>query len=109
MYSDGCVTEIYPDLVEIGVDALNSQPACMDLEELARIAKGRMTFWGEIDRQRVLCADDPEVARREVRRIAKALQDPRGGVIAQLEFGAGARPATVAAVFEEWDAVSRTT
>lgn len=103
MHSDGHITEIYPDLVEIGVDALNSQLACMDLQELARIAKGRMTFWGEIDRQHVLCADDPDVGKREVRRIATALHDLTGGIIAQLEFGAGARPATVAAVFEEWN------
>jgi len=78
----------------------------MDIDELARIAKGKLTFWGEIDRQHVLCADDPDVARREVRRIAQALYDPSGGIIAQFEFGAGARPATAAAVFEEWDSIS---
>lgn len=105
LHSDGCITEIYPELVEIGVDALNSQLACMDLGELARIAKGRMTFWGEVDRQHILCAEDPDIARREVRRIAEALYDPAGGIIAQLEFGAGAKPATVAAVFEEWERV----
>ncbi len=103
MHSDGCITEIYPDLVEIGVDALNSQLACMDLRELAGIAKSNMTFWGEVDRQHVLCADDPDIARREVRRIAETLYDPAGGIIAQLEFGAGATPAAVVAVFDEWE------
>lgn len=105
MHSDGCITEIYPDLVEIGIDALNSQLACMDLAELARTAKGKMTFWGEIDRQHALCADDPDVARREVRRIAEALYAPAGGIVAQLEFGAGAAPAAVAAVFDEWERI----
>ncbi len=105
MHSDGCITEIYPDLVEIGIDALNSQLACMDLRKLAELARGRMTFWGEVDRQRVLCAQDTEVARREVRRIAEALYDPAGGIIAQLEFGAGALPAAVETVFDEWERV----
>lgn len=51
MHSDGNITAIYEDLVEMGVDALNSQLFCMDIEELGRRFKGRITFWGEIDRQ----------------------------------------------------------
>jgi len=105
MHSDGHITEIYPDLIEVGVDAANSQLFCMDLGELARIAKGRITFWGEIDRQQVLPSPDPDVAREAVRRVADHLYDPSGGIIAQLEFGAGARPENVFAVFEEWEKV----
>ena len=36
-HSDGNISAIYPDLIEIGVDALNSQLFCMDLEELGRL------------------------------------------------------------------------
>lgn len=107
MHSDGHIAAIYPDLVEIGVDALNSQVFCMDLAELARY-RGRITFWGEIDRQHVLTATDPEVGRAAVRRVAHHLYDPRGGIIAQFELGPGSNPAVGAAVFEEWDAVAGT-
>ena len=105
MHSDGHIAEVYEDLIEVGVDALNSQLFCMDLDDLARRAKGRITFWGEIDRQHVLPSPDPEDGRRAVRRVAERLYDPRGGLIAQFEFGAAAQPQTAIAIFEEWAAV----
>lgn len=39
MHSDGHISEIYPDLVEVGVGALNSQLFCMDLADLAAKAR----------------------------------------------------------------------
>ena len=39
MHSDGRISEIHPDLVEVGVDALNSQLFCMDLADLAAKAR----------------------------------------------------------------------
>ena len=106
LHSDGCIFDLYEDLIEIGIDALNSQLFCMDLEEIGRRFRGRLTFWGEIDRQHVLPSGSAEDARQAVRRVARALYTGRGGVIAQCEFGAGARPANVRAVFEEWDRVA---
>ena len=105
MHSDGYIQEVYPDLVEIGVDALNSQVFCMDMEYLAKCAKGKMTFWGEIDRQHILPAKDPQVGRDAVHKFAKHFYDPRGGVINTFEAGAGANPTTIIAIMEEWDAV----
>ena len=107
MHSDGHIAEIYDDLVEIGVDALNSQLFCMDMADLARRAKGKLTFWGEIDRQHVLPAHDPQVGRAAVREVAKHFYDPAGGVIAQFEFTPGSNPATAVAIFEEWEQVQR--
>ena len=105
MHSDGHITEIYADLIEVGVDALNSQLFCMDLAGLSAIAKGKITFWGEIDRQHVLPSGNPETGREAVRKVAAHLYDPSGGIIAQLEFGAGAHPAVVSAVFDEWESL----
>ena len=105
MHSDGHIFEIYEDLIEIGIDAVNSQLFCMDIEEIGRRFKGRITFWGEIDRQHVLPSPDVEVARRAVRRVAASLYDPSGGVIAQCEFGPAGRPENVRAIFEEWEKV----
>ncbi len=105
MHSDGHIQAIYPDLVEVGVDALNSQLFCMDMAELARIAKGKLTFWGEIDRQHVLPSKDPDVGRQAVRKVARHLYDPSGGVIVQFEFTAGSNPAVVTAILEEWERI----
>lgn len=107
MHSDGHISEIYEDLVEIGVDALNSQLFCMDMAELAAVAKGRMTFWGEIDRQHVLPAKDPQAGRDAVRQVARHLYDPAGGIIAQFEIGPGSNPAVARAIFEEWELIDR--
>jgi hypothetical protein len=105
MHSDGYIQEIYTDLIEVGVDAVNSQLFCMDMNYLQQQAKGRITFWGEIDRQHVLPSPDPQVGRLAVQRVASHLYDRKGGIIAQFEFGAGAQPETALAVFEEWEAI----
>lgn len=104
MHSDGFIQDIYPDLIEVGVDAINSQLFVMDMEYLRQMAKGKITFWGEIDRQHVLPSADPQDAYRAVWQVAEKLYDPAGGLIAQFEFGAGAHPETALAVFAAWEA-----
>jgi len=108
-HSDGYILDILEDLVEIGVDAVNSQLFCMDIERVGRQFKGRLTFWGEIDRQHILPAGTVNEVRHAVRRVAAALYDGHGGVIAECEFGPAARPENVRAVFDEWDRISRET
>ncbi len=102
MHSDGQISAIFPDLIEIGVDALNSQLFCMDIEDLARRYKGKITFWGEIDRTWVLTRGDAETVRAAVRRVRRALDDGAGGLIAQCEWGIGAPRENIEAVFETW-------
>jgi len=103
MHSDGQIEAILPDLIELGLDALNSQLFCMDIEELGRRFRGRLTFWGEIDRQYLLSRGTREEIREAVRRVRDAFFS-HGGVIAQCEFGPGARPENIVAVFEAWEA-----
>jgi uroporphyrinogen-III decarboxylase len=105
MHSDGHIFEIYEDLIELGVDAINSQLFCMDIEQIGKRFKGRISFWGEIDRQNVLPSPNPEVGRAAVRTVAQHLYDPAGGVIAQFELGAGANIAVARAIYEEWERV----
>lgn len=105
MHSDGHIAAIYPDIIEIGVDALNSQLFCMDVKELGRRFAGQITFWGEVDRQRLLPYGSPADVAAAVM-VAKEALFRNGGVIAQCEFGIGARPENVAAVFETWDGLA---
>lgn len=102
MHSDGHIAAILPDLVEIGLDALNAQLFTMDIAEIGRRFAGRLTFWGEIDRQRLLPYGTPAEVAEAVRTVRRAVWRG-GGAIAQCEFGIGARPENVAAVFEAWD------
>jgi uroporphyrinogen-III decarboxylase len=106
MHSDGHITEILDDLIGAGVDAINSQLACMGVGEIGRRFKGRITFWGEIDRQELLAFGTVAQVDAAVREIRTAL-DANGGVIAQCEFGPGAVPDNVLQVFRSWDALDR--
>ncbi len=105
MHSDGFISAIYPELIEIGIDALNSQLFCMGAETLAAHA-GRITFWGEVDRQHLLPFGTPDDITRAVGEVYRHLWR-NGGCIAQCEFGAAARPENVRAVFAAWDELSR--
>jgi hypothetical protein len=102
MHSDGNIFSIYPDLIEIGINAVNSQLFCMDIEEIARLYRGKITFWGEIDRTWVLSRGSVEDVRAAVRRVRSALDDNRGGVIAQCEWGPGMPRENIETVFETW-------
>ena len=102
-HSDGHIRAIIPDLIEIGVDALNSQIFCMDIEELAGQFKGNVTFWGEIDRQNILPFGSVDEVRTAVRRVRRALDDGSGGVIAQCEWGVNDPKENIITVFETWD------
>lgn len=102
MHSDGDISAIYPDLIEIGVDALNSQLFCMDIEALGRLHQGKITFWGEIDRQRILPFGTPADVQKAVRRVRAALDNGEGGVIAQFEWGLDVPRENAEAAFEAW-------
>lgn len=100
-HSDGCISAIYPDLIEAGVDAINSQLFCMDIEALAAVAKGQITLWGEIDRQNILARGTPTDVRCAVARVWRAFGSS-GGLFAQCVWGADTPTANVEAVFQTW-------
>jgi uroporphyrinogen decarboxylase len=102
MHSDGFTAAIIPDLIEIGLDALNTQIFTMDIEELGRRFGGEITFWGELDRQGLLPNGSVEDIDRAVRRVYHAFWR-NGGAIAQCEFGAGGKPENVRQMFKTWD------
>lgn len=104
-HSDGNIEAIYPDLIELGINAINSQLFCMDIEALGRKYKGKITFWGEIDRQYVLPFGTKEDVTRAVIRVKNALWKPEGGIIAQCEFGLVDPCENIEAVFEVWETI----
>lgn len=102
-HSDGNIVDLYEEFIEVGVDAINSQLFCMDIEEIARRFKGRIAFWGEIDRQRTLPFGTPADVYRDVARVRRSLDDGRGGVIAQCSWEVRDPPENIAAVYEAWE------
>lgn len=107
-HSDGNIEMIYPDLVEIGVDAINSQLFCMDIEKLVENYGDKITFYGEIDRQYILPFGSVEDVRNAVRRVANAVMRKNGkrtGAFAQCEWNAIDPYENIVAVFEQWDKI----
>ena len=104
MHSDGYTLEIIPHLIDLGLDAFNTQIFCMGMEKLKQF-RGKITFWGEIDRQHLLVDATSEEVKAAVHGVYDALWQ-NGGCIAQCEFGAGSKPENVRAVFEAWNEVS---
>ncbi|GKX32106.1 hypothetical protein SH1V18_45860 [Vallitalea longa] len=104
MHSDGYILDIYPHLIELGLDAINSQIFCMPMNELSKF-KGKITFWGEIDRQNLLPNANTDEIKDAVMYVKNNLWD-NGGCIAQCEFGPGANPDNVEQVFKTWNEIS---
>lgn len=101
MHSDGYIIDILPDLIEIGLDAINSQIFCMGIDKLKQFAQ-KITFWGELDRQLLLPYGSLSDIDNAVKEVYQNLWKD-GGCIAQLEFGPGANPDNVYRAYQTWN------
>ena len=83
-HSDGAIAPLIPDLIEMGIDAINPvqvSAAGMDPETLKREFGRDMAFWGGgCDSQRVLPFSGPDEVADEVKRRIDALA-PGGGFV----------------------------
>jgi uroporphyrinogen decarboxylase len=88
LHSCGAIRDIIPDLIEIGVDALNPiqlSASRMDARSLKKEFGDRITFWGGgIDTQKTLPYGTPEEVRQEVRQNMETLKPGGGFVFAQV-------------------------
>ena len=105
MHSDGYTLDIIPRLIDIGLDAFNTQIFCMGMEDLRQF-KGKITFWGEVDRQNLLPYGSKNDIYNAVKKVYDNLYDG-GYCIAQCEFGIGAKPENVCEVFRAWNELTR--
>lgn len=100
MHSDGHTLRIIPKLIDLGLDAINAQIFCMGVENLKQYC-GKITFWGEIDRQHLL----PHGTLADIDNAVQSVYDnlwQDGGCIAQCEFGPGGNPDNVYEVYKKW-------
>jgi uroporphyrinogen decarboxylase len=74
MHSDGDIAPIVPDLVEIGLTALNPvQPEVVDHEWLHQEFDGRLAFYGGVSTQTVLPSGSPEEVKVAARKCVAEL------------------------------------
>ncbi len=101
-HSDGYILEIIEDLIELGVDALNSQVWCMGPEVLGERFRGRITFWGEIDRQHTLPQGTPDDIHAAAAKMKECLATPAGGLIGQGEVDGLTALENIEALLTAW-------
>ncbi|MBI4560087.1 MAG: hypothetical protein HY706_21040 [Candidatus Hydrogenedentes bacterium] len=82
-HSDGNCEAVIPDLIEIGVTALNPvQPECMDPVALKAEFGDRLAFWGTVGTQSTMPFGTPEEVRTTVRDRIRIVGKNGGLVIA---------------------------
>lgn len=80
-HSCGNVTDIIPDLIEIGLDILNPiQPECMDIYEIQRKYGEHLSFDGGIGTQSVLPFGTPQQVAAQTERLVETF-GANGGLI----------------------------
>lgn len=66
-HSDGDITRVIPDLVEIGVQVINPlQPDCMDAAAIRKVYGHKLAFWGAVGTARLWDEGTPDEVRAEV-------------------------------------------
>ncbi|MGA2477658.1 MAG: uroporphyrinogen decarboxylase family protein [Spirochaetia bacterium] len=102
IHSCGNVTEILPDLIEIGVDVFNPfQPEVMDVEEVKRSLGERLTFFGGISTQKTLPYGSVAQVKDEVRQLIDRIGRSGGYIAAPAhDIPKDARPENIAAMME---------
>jgi uroporphyrinogen decarboxylase len=102
-HTDGNTTAIIPDLIELGADVVNLQLSAMDMDEVARLAAGRVCLRTDIDRQYILTRASEAEVTEYVRRVFELFGSARGGIIACGEINSDSRLANVAAMYEAFE------
>ena len=84
-HSCGSVAEIMPDIIEMGMDVLESvqpEPAGMNPYELKRKWGDQITFWGCLGSQSTIQFGTPEEIKAEVRRLCAEMGRGGGYILA---------------------------
>ena len=93
-HSCGDIQEIYPDLIEIGLDAHQTfQPEIFDINEIKEKYTGKLSFWGGISTQRMLPFESPEGVVKKAKEIMEVMGKGGGFILAPTHSVPGDVPA----------------
>ena len=102
IHSCGKVDEIFPDLIDIGLDMFNPfQPEVMDVFEMKRRFGDRLSFYGGISVQKTLPYGTVADTKNEVKRLLDVIGKNGGYIAAPSHAIPGdAKPENIAAMIE---------
>jgi len=80
LHTDGYIVDLIPDLIEVGVTSLNPQDLVNGLDNLARLAKGKIHLTLDIDRQDITVFGTAEQLDAHIENCIRTLGSPEGGL-----------------------------
>jgi uroporphyrinogen-III decarboxylase len=80
LHSDGYVLDIIPDLIECGVSILNVQDLVNGLDNLRRLAWGKVYLDLDVDRQNITVFGKPAAVEAHLHDCIRTLGSPNGGL-----------------------------
>jgi len=80
LHTDGYIVDIIPDLIECGVTNLNPQDLVNGLDNICRLAKGKVFINLDIDRQNITVFGTPEQIDAHILKCIQTLGSPKGGL-----------------------------
>ena len=86
LHTDGYILDIIPDLIAAGVTALNPQDLVNGLDNLKRLAWGKVCIALDVDRQKITAFGTPDEIDEHIANCVRTLGSPQGGLM--LVFGA---------------------
>jgi uroporphyrinogen decarboxylase len=82
-HSCGDCRDIFPDLIEIGLDCYQTfQPEIYPIEEMKKLYGDKISFWGGVSTQQCLPQMNPKQVQEEIIRLIKILGKNGGFIIA---------------------------
>jgi uroporphyrinogen decarboxylase len=102
IHSCGNIAELFPDLIECGVDVFNPfQPEVMNVEQIKARHGERMTFFGGISTQKTLPYGTVAQVKEEVKRLIARIGKSGGYIAAPAhDIPKDAKPENIAAMIE---------
>jgi len=99
-HTDGCINDIFGDLIEVGVDVINAQVVTIGHDWIAQNVRGKVAFRTDIDRQHTLPFGSPAQVDEEVQRTFEACGTSNGGIVACGEVGPDVPLENILAMYE---------
>lgn len=90
LHTDGYIVDIIPDLIEAGVTILNPQDLVNGIDNLEKLAKGKVTIDLDIDRQKITVFGKQQDIENHIKNCVEKLGSENGGLLLLY----GAYPAT---------------
>jgi len=83
MHMCGDTSDVVPDLIEVGLDCMEScQPECMDIYGLKKLYGKDIRFWGGLGAQHTLPFDTAQEVREETARLKQEMGRGGGYILA---------------------------